>query len=80
MNVMSTETDWKPKPNTVDRLGNPVYHPDFELDSTVSNPGGSKGWEHAHVLPEGLLKDCDDKTARSKYSPPKIRRLPCERP
>ena len=51
--------EWEPSPNVRLPSGRWVYHPDFDID--LSGPEKRSSivgvWEHAHVLPNGLLKD-----------------------
>jgi len=56
-----TEDAWKPKPNVQLPNGKWVYHPDFDVDMDLMSESTSgfreRVWSHAHVLPNGLLKD-----------------------
>ena len=76
------EEAWKPQPNVQLRSGKWAYHPDFDTKMTVPDQTVVNSWEHAHVLPNGLLKDKSGNSSPSKdkKSPPRIRRLPCVRP
>jgi hypothetical protein len=76
------EEAWKPQPNVQLPSGKWVYHSDFDTKMTVPDKTVVEPWEHAHVLPNGLLKDESGNSSppKDEKSPPRIRRLPCVRP
>ena len=73
---------WKPQPNVQLPSGKWAYHPDFDIKVTTPDQTVVDSWEHAHVLPNGLLKDESGNSSppKDEKSPPRIRRLPCVRP
>jgi len=72
-----TEDDWKPKPNVQLPNGKWVWHPDFDVEmdsiSETTSSTRKRTWSHAHVLPNGLLKDTREEEslsscAKARYS------------
>eukprot|EP00966_Prymnesium_polylepis_P033505 778900-Prymnesium_polylepis.1 len=68
-----TEDDWKPKPNVQLPNGKWVWHPDFDVEmdsiSETTSSTRKRTWSHAHVLPNGLLKDTREEESLSSCEP-----------
>jgi hypothetical protein len=79
----SAKSMWRdiPKPNVQLPSGKWVYHADFEILPNIEEVTEAK-WDHANVLPGGLLQDSEqeDTYSENRGMPPKPRRLPCVRP
>eukprot|EP00966_Prymnesium_polylepis_P253259 5853608-Prymnesium_polylepis.1 len=66
--------EWAPAPNVRLPSGRWVYHADFDIDLSEPSSTTTGIWEHAHVLPNGLLKDISPEAAGPQREPSVDRR------